>query len=620
MNIFFKQATRYKTSFILLLISFVTIANFTHAPHLAIADDALPAPHWVRSWSPDIFEKAKKENKLVLLDMEAVWCHWCHVMDRETYANPDVLSLINKHFIAAKIDQDSYLDLSVRYRRWGWPATVFFTADGQEITKLRGYIDPGRMKEILEDIIKDPSPENFVQHDSMQNTSPASEGLLTQDQRENILDVYWKLYDERHGGWGRFHRFIDGTTEEFILRQAAQGNQESITASRKTLDGGLHLIDPVWGGAYQYSDELDWLSPHYEKINDIQRAYLHIYSLGHSIFQDPKYLQAAQDIVRYLQNILMNSDGVFYTSQNADLTEEIDGKEFYSLDAKGRNALVNKHGMPRIDKAIYSQTNGWIIQGLCDYYNASGDENALQMAIKAANWLLRNHRRRDNGFVHGLQGDIHTRSQQYLVDNIAMAQAFLSLYESTANRKWLKESIKTAEYVLLRFQDPEQAGYFGSVLPKDSVFDKAFKDEEENVSTARFMIRLYHYSGKDAFKDGAMQAMRFLASPERIENKPFQPGTLITDSEIKNGPIHIVVVGPKADLSAKKLFQESLKHPSSYKHIEWYDRNEGKLPSAAGLIEYPTFDKPAAFACANGVCSAPVFEPGTLQEVIQDFL
>ena len=523
-------------------------------------------------------------------------------------------------WIAVKIDQDSYLDLSVRYRRWGWPATIFFTAEGQEIVKLRGYIDPDRMTSILEEIIEDPNPNNFRQYNTLQDSDPAAEGILTQDAKEKILAVYWKLYDEKHGGWGKIHRFIDGTTEEYVLRKAAKGDSRSITASRKTLDGGLNLIDPVWGGAYQYSDELDWLSPHYEKIIDIQRAYLHIYSLGYSLFQESKYLQAAQNIVRYLQNMMIDENGVFYTSQNADLTKDIDGKTFYALDATGRSELIKEHGVPRIDKAIYSQTNGWIIQGLCDFYNASGDNTALYMAQKSAKWILRNHRRRDNGFMHGLEGDVHTRSQQYLVDNIAMAQAFLSLYESTADRQWLNEAIKTGNYIDLRFQDKERGGFFSSVLPKGSIFDTAFKDEEENVSLARFMIRLYHYSGKENYKKSAQHAMRFLASPDRIENKPYQPGTLIVDQELRNDPVHIVVVGSKNDSLAKKLFQESLKYPSSYKHIEWYDRKEEKLPSIAGLIEYPVFDKAAAFVCANGVCSAPVFKPEDLQDVIQDFL
>jgi uncharacterized protein YyaL (SSP411 family) len=89
-----------------------------------------PAIHWT-TWSDDLFERARREHKFVLLDLEAVWCHWCHVMDQNTYSEPEVVALIGRKYIAVKVDQDSRPDISSRYEDWGWPATIVFGPDGK---------------------------------------------------------------------------------------------------------------------------------------------------------------------------------------------------------------------------------------------------------------------------------------------------------------------------------------------------------------------------------------------------------------------------------------------------------------------------------------------------------
>src|SRR5438067_3298284 len=99
-------------------------------------------------WSDGVFDRARRENRFVLLDLEAVWCHWCHVMDETTYADPKVAALINARYVAVKVDQDSRPDLSNRYEDYGWPATIVFNESGGEIVKRRGYMPPDEMASI----------------------------------------------------------------------------------------------------------------------------------------------------------------------------------------------------------------------------------------------------------------------------------------------------------------------------------------------------------------------------------------------------------------------------------------------------------------------------------------
>src|ERR1700692_3207920 len=108
------------------LFSVMSLPSWAETPALS------GAIKW-QGWSDATFQQAKKENRLVILDLEAVWCHWCHVMDKQTYSNPKIQKLINDNFLAIGVDQDSRPDISNRYEDYGWPATIIFDSDGHEI-------------------------------------------------------------------------------------------------------------------------------------------------------------------------------------------------------------------------------------------------------------------------------------------------------------------------------------------------------------------------------------------------------------------------------------------------------------------------------------------------------
>jgi len=131
------------------------------AAHPAVADPPsakiAPTLAW-QPWSDAAFAQAKEQKRFVLLDLEAVWCHWCHVMDENTYSDPAVINMLRKHYIVVKADQDARPDLSNRYEDYGWPATVVFNGDGQEIVKRQGYLAPDEMLSMLQAILDDPTP------------------------------------------------------------------------------------------------------------------------------------------------------------------------------------------------------------------------------------------------------------------------------------------------------------------------------------------------------------------------------------------------------------------------------------------------------------------------------
>ena len=125
------------------------------------------APFEWAGWNANLFARATSEKRFVILDLEAVWCHWCHVMEQTTYADPKIAALIGAKYIPVRVDQDANPDLASRYGDWGWPATIIFAPDGTELAKMRGYVEPERMVALLQAVIIDPTPGPSVNDEAL---------------------------------------------------------------------------------------------------------------------------------------------------------------------------------------------------------------------------------------------------------------------------------------------------------------------------------------------------------------------------------------------------------------------------------------------------------------------
>jgi uncharacterized protein YyaL (SSP411 family) len=575
------------------------VAAFAMSPSFA----AEPV-QW-NSWSDELFSRATAEKRFVILDLEAVWCHWCHVMEKTTYADPEVTELLASHYIPVRVDQDANPDLSSRYGDWGWPATIVFAADGTEIAKIRGYIEPTRMKALLKAIIDDPSPGPSV-GEAFQ-VKPSASVFLTREQRADLVKNVDESYEDSIGGWGESQKYFDPDSMDYAVTRAEAGDDAAAKRARQTLDAAIALIDPVWGGVFQYSEGGSWTKLHFEKIMSFQAQYLRQYSQAHALWNDEKYLNAARDIERYLAGFLIGPDGAFYVSQDADLDHDTDGHKYYALDDAGRRKL----GMPRIDKNLYARENGWAISGLAAFYNVTNDPNVLAIAERSAKWVSDNRAMPGGGFRHGDKD----RAGPFLGDSLAMGQAFLDLYAATGNRDWLTEAAKAGDFIGVNFKD-EAGGFFSSKTSegKVGVFAKPPKHSDDQIQVARFMNLLNRYFGDDVYKEHGSHAMRYLTSFSAEVARPM-PGVLLADEELAVEPTHMTIVGHKDDPRAQALHTAARAFPARYKRLEWLDLREGKLPNPD--VEYPDLGEPAAFACSNRICSYPSFNAEELQATVK---
>jgi uncharacterized protein YyaL (SSP411 family) len=544
-------------------------------------------------WSDAVFSQADRDQKFVLLDLEAVWCHWCHVMDVTTYRDRKVIDLLKRKYLSVRVDQDSRPDLSNRYEDYGWPATVVFNAAGHEIVKRQGYLTPEQMASMLQAIIDDPTPGPSVREEK-EIRFPASP-LVPAALRTQLEKDYAAGYDTRQGSWGFDQKFLDWDSVEYAMDLAARADVRAEGMAKQTLNAQLQLLDPVWGGVYQYSTDGVWTKPHFEKIMSMQAENLRIYAQAYRQFRDPKYLEAAQTIHKYLKTFLTSPDGAFYTSQDADVVEGQHSAEYFALDDQARR----KRGVPRVDKHIYARENGWAIAALATLYGTTADEKTLDRAVRATDWVTR-HRRLDSGGFHHGANDV---AGPFLGDSIAMTRAYLALYGVTADRKWLHEAETTMQFVGRRFGSSPGAGFVTAVAPTDHAY-RPHPQRDENVAVARASNLLFHYTGDAKYKQIGHTAMRYLAAGSVASRLPVA-SALLTDFEVSRPPLHLTVVGRKDDPAAKALFLAAMQYPSTYKRLEWWDTREGRLPNPD--VQYPTAQRAAAYLCTERTCSAPIF-------------
>jgi len=584
-----------KTLFSVLLSFFLVLP-----PASAQAPAVKPSKLVWQPWSDAVFAQAKQQKRFVLLDLEAVWCHWCHVMDENTYSDPAVIKMLQSHYIVVKADQDARPDLSNRYEDFGWPATVVFDSEGHEIVKRQGYLAPDEMLSMLEEILKDPTPGPSVRPEAKLDL-PAN-ALLSDALRQRLAKNYREGYDQKFGSWGTDQKFLDWDSVEYSMVLARLNKDaQAEHMARQTLTEQLHILDPAWGGVYQYSTDGDWNHPHFEKIMQMQAENLRAYSLGYAQFGDPAYLHAAREIRRYLKTFLTSPQGAFYTSQDADLIEGHHSGEYFALS----DAARRKQGIPRVDKHIYARENGWAINGLVAFYDATGDAAALADATKAAQWILANRALPGGGFRHGEKD----AAGPFLGDTIAMQRAFVSLYGATGDRQWLARAESAMKFIEQNFRDEKGAGFLTSRIPTDHSY-APHPQRDENVMVARSATLLFHFTGNAHYEELAKQAMRLVAAEPIVYRLPAS-SALLADLELGRPPLHVTVVGHKDDRIAQSLFQAALRYPAGYKRLEWWDTREGKLPNPD--VQYPELSKPAAFVCTNRVCSAPIFNPADLQ-------
>jgi hypothetical protein len=305
-------------------------------------------------WGDEAFARAQAEDKPILLDIGAVWCHWCHVMDRESYEDAEMAGLINEHFVAVKVDRDERPDVDARYQaavsaisgQGGWPLTAFLTPEGKPyfggtyFPRDERYGRPGfgRVLLTMAQVWRERRDEALESAGSVMAAIEENEafsgrgGELTVSLVDKIVGSAIKQFDARNGGFGSQPKFPHPAMLDLLLEVAMnRGNQEAQQAFTTTLEkmtrGGVY--DQLAGGFHRYSVDERWVVPHFEKMlydnTELLRNYVH----GFQSLVRADFLETAVEIVHWLDDWMTDRErGGFYASQDADINLDDDGDYF----------------------------------------------------------------------------------------------------------------------------------------------------------------------------------------------------------------------------------------------------------------------------------------------------
>ena len=310
-------------------------------------------------WGEEAFARARAEDKPILLDIGAVWCHWCHVIDRESYENPQLAAIINQLFVPVKVDRDERPDVDARYQaaisalsgQGGWPLTGFLLPDGRPFFGGT-YFPPedamGRpgFRRILEavaagyrskraDVEEAASrlAEAVAKSETFAGGRAEFDSRVAEDQAESIVN----LFDSRNGGFGRSPKFPHPAAIDLLLECHQAGSRArmleiaSITLE-KMGSGGVY--DQIAGGFHRYSVDERWCVPHFEKMSYDNSELLKNFLHGFQVAREPFFREVAEGIIDWTNAVLSDqSQGGFYASQDADQTLDDDGDYFtWSLE------------------------------------------------------------------------------------------------------------------------------------------------------------------------------------------------------------------------------------------------------------------------------------------------
>jgi uncharacterized protein YyaL (SSP411 family) len=309
--------------------------------------------HW-HEWGEEAFANAQRENKPMLLDIGAVWCHWCHVMDRESYDNPEIAEIINDRFVAVKVDRDERPDIDSRYQvavssisgQGGWPLTAFLTPDGKPFYGGT-YFPPddqyGRpsFKRVLLSIsnaYQEKNADVMEQAKMVEGAISHAESFAEKSTEfspaviDAIVESALKMFDPQNGGFGSAPKFPHPAGLDLLIDQYTRSGDEQlrsvfVTTLEKMARGGVY--DQLAGGFHRYSVDERWVVPHFEKMcydnSELLKNYVHAYQATGSEF----FATVARDIIRWMDEWLSDREhGGFYASQDADYSMDDDGDYF----------------------------------------------------------------------------------------------------------------------------------------------------------------------------------------------------------------------------------------------------------------------------------------------------
>ncbi len=595
-------------------------------------------------WGDEALARARDEDRPIMLSIGYAACHWCHVMERESFEDELTARVLNEHFISIKVDREERPDLDSIYMdavvaltgSGGWPMTVFLTPAGEPFFGGTYFPPEPRhglpsFKQVLLGVAEawrdqrsevDTSGRNLTEHiRSSAHLTPSSEpltgSLLADAQR-----ALGESFDPQWGGWGRAPKFPPAPVLEFLLRRG----EEEMT--RRTLDGMAlgGMYDLVGGGFHRYSVDERWLVPHFEKMLYDNALLASVYLHAARRFEEPRYRRIADATLDYLQRELALDGGGFASAQDAD-TDGVEGLTFSwapgegapeellqpfehgrfvlrgELDESTRARLFDlREQRPkpaRDDKAIASW-NGLVLAAL-----AQGGR--LEPATALAEFLLGPLSAGD-GRLHRTWRDGIAKGTGYLEDYADVAYGLMELHVASGDVRWLRESHRLALLAIDLFADPDGGGFFQT--PSDGEQLVARKKELDdhptpsgNAMLAYVLLRLARIWGDDELEQRGVSVLRIVR--DALVRAPSAFGWLLVALDQHLAPHREIAIAGAPDAAVARA---AVAAAAPTDVIAFGPADDVPLLAGRGEVD----GLATVYLCQNFACELPVTDPARL--------
>ena len=607
------------------------------SPYLRSA--AKQAVHW-QEWSNDVFALAKKLDRPIYLDIGAIWCHWCHEMDRESYENPDIAALINQLFIPVKVDRDVRPDIDKRYQAavaelsgsGGWPLTVFLTPDGN-VFYGGTYLPPGTLKEVLPQAAQGYRKDRERISSTAQalrrhvaSLSAARAATLSGGVVDAVVDHIRRSFDAGEGGFATTPKFPAGNAVSLLIDRYAQtGDRRLLDIVTRTLDkmaaGGIR--DQLSGRFHRYTTDRFWRLPHFEVMLYTQAEVLSAYLDAYAVTGNSFYRQVAEDLIGVVETSLSGPDGGFFATQDADASPDDDGA-YYTWSVAQLEAAVSAAEADVLKRYYDVRPRGEMADAP---RTKDPGQNVLWVAATAEQ-IARDVRKPVDEvtalIASGRRKMIEARrartapaiDRNILSDwNGMMVSSYLKAYRTLGDEDARAFALKTLDFVVKRTFNAN-AGMYHSLLGAERLVPGLLDDQ---VMTARALLDAYEVTGDPAHLARARQIMIWT-----IQNLWDSGGGGFFDSRPNPDAAGLLAVPHKAVLDTPAssgnavaaqvlnrlyyLTQESRFRDFARVTIETFAgraREEGTLMAALGIAAWQYLEYPAT-AVVIGKAGDPV--------------
>jgi uncharacterized protein len=598
-----------------------------------------------RPWGEEALSQARAEGKPLLVSIGYSACHWCHVMERESFDDEATAAVMNELFVNVKVDREERPDVDAVYMdavvaltgQGGWPLTVFLTPDGEPFYGGTYFPPEPRhgmpaFRQVLRavaDAYRERPEDVAAQADALvgalkrsaeaePSREPLTESLLAEAERGLLSQL-----DPRWGGFGRAPKFPPASVLEFLLRRGA------LEPVRLTLDGMAAggMYDLVGGGFHRYSVDPQWLVPHFEKmLYDnalLAPAYLHAWV----VTGEERYRKVAEQTLEYMVRELRLPSGGFASSQDAD-TDGVEGLTYTwtaeegapaellqpfehgrsilrgELDEETRARLLeirNARPQAALDDKVIAAWNGLALAALAEGARRLASNKLLQAAVELGELLSADP-------LWRTLRDGRAKYPAYLEDYANVAHGLYELHVATGDLRWLREARRLALVAVELFGDPERGGFF--LAPADGeqlvARQKAFDDNPTPAGSSMLafvLLRVARIWGDDELERTAVGALRLVR--DLLPRAPSAFGWALCALDLHLSPPRELALlgGPDSEIAraARRGFDP-------HAVVAFGPADDVPLLEGKTLVD----GKPAVYVCERFACRAPVTDASEL--------